>query len=302
MLNLVGTNFGKAVCLIILAIFLFDVQGAIIKYMGDQYPVQQLAMFRNLFGLLPSFLVLYLSSTWHSKGRPLIIDRWKLGLLRGFFIATAQLCLYYSLTIMEFATASTLAFAGPLFITTLSVLPLLKHKVGALRWFAVAIGFAGVLLIIKPGTEVFKLTSLLPIVAALFYALSSVCVRFFDQEVPTATINLYSSVGALIGSSILLLTTADYVTVEITSWFWLIAMGMVGGCAVLLMISAYRLTQPSNLSPFEYFGIPFSFIIGWIIFNETPFQQLFPGVILIVAGGLLIVWRERAMAQAAAEM
>jgi len=139
-------------------------------------------------------------------------------------------------------------------------------------------------------------------VAALFYALSSVCVRFFDQEVPTATINLYSSVGALIGSSILLLTTADYVTVEITSWFWLIAMGMVGGCAVLLMISAYRLTQPSNLSPFEYFGIPFSFIIGWIIFNETPFQQLFPGVILIVAGGLLIVWRERAMAQAAAEI
>ena len=282
----------KQVFLIILAIFLFDVQGAIIKYLGDQYPVQQLAMYRNLFGLLPSFLVLYLSAEWHSNGRPLIINRWKLGLLRGFFIATAQFCLYYSLTIMAFATASTLAFAGPLFITTLSV-PLLKHKVGLLRWLAVAIGFGGVLLIVKPGSEIFKFTSLLPICAAFFYALSSVCVRFFEKEVPTATINLYSSFGALLGSSILLLTTTDYIDVDPANWFWLIAMGVVGGFAVLSMISAYRLTQPSNLSPFEYFGIPFSYMIGWIIFNETPFDQLFPGVILIVAGGLLIVWRER---------
>ena len=287
-----SSNFGKAVFLIILAIFLFDVQGAIIKYLGDRYPVQQLAMYRNLFGLLPSFLVLYLSSDWHQKGRPLIIKQWRLGLSRGFFIATAQFCLYYSLTIMELATASTLAFAGPLFITTLSV-PLLKHKVGILRWFAVAIGFGGVLLIVKPGSEIFKYTSMLPIGAAFFYALSSVCVRFFAKEVPTATINLYSSFGALLGSSILLLTTADYVDVDPVSWFWLIAMGVVGGFAVLSMISAYRLTQPSNLSPFEYFGIPFSYMIGWIIFNETPFNQLFPGVILIVAGGLLIVWRER---------
>ncbi len=287
-----SSSFGKAVFLIILAIFLFDVQGAIIKYLGDRYPVQQLAMYRNLFGLLPSFLVLYLSSDWHQKGRPLIIEQWRLGLSRGLFIATAQLCLYYSLTIMEFATASTLAFAGPLFITTLSV-PLLKHKVGALRWLAVAIGFGGVLLIIRPGSDIFKLTSLLPIGAAFFYALSSVCVRFFQKQVPTATINLYSSFGALLGSTILLLTTADYVDVDPTSWFWLIAMGMVGGFAVLSMISAYRLTQPSNLSPFEYFGIPFSYMIGWIIFNETPFEQLFPGVVLIVAGGLLIVWRER---------
>lgn len=287
-----SSNFAKAVLLIILAIFLFDVQGAIIKYLGDDYPVQQLAVYRNLFGLLPSLLVLYLSSDWHEKGRPIIINRWRLGLLRGLFIAIAQFCLYYSLTIMEFATASTLAFAGPLFITTLSV-PLLKHKVGVLRWLAVAIGFGGVLLILKPGTEVFKLYSLLPIAAAFFYALSSVCVRFFDQQVPTATINLYSSFGALLGSSLLMLTTADYVDVATESWFWLIAMGIVGGFAVLSMISAYRLTQPSNLSPFEYFGIPFSYIIGWVIFDETPFEQLFPGVVLIVGGGLLIVWRER---------
>ncbi|MDP7179336.1 MAG: hypothetical protein QF749_13715, partial [Verrucomicrobiota bacterium] len=57
--------------------------------------------------------------------------------------------------------------------------------------------------------------------------------------------------------------------------------------------TAYRSAQPSSLSPFEYFGIPFSFVLGWIFFAETPFEKLFPGVILIVGGGFLIIWRER---------
>ena len=59
------------------------------------------------------------------------------------------------------------------------------------------------------------------------------------------------------------------------------------------MVTAYRMTQPSNLAPFEYFGIVYSFILGWAIFGETPFERLFPGVLLIIGGGLLIVWRER---------
>ena len=70
-------------------------------------------------------------------------------------------------------------------------------------------------------------------------------------------------------------------------------MGIAGGIAVLALITAYRLTTPSNLAPFEYFGIPFSFIIGWFAFGEAPFERLFPGALFIVAGGLLIVWRER---------
>ena len=279
-----------------LAIFLFDVQGAIIKYMGETYPVQQLALFRNLFGLIPSLLVLYFSSDWHANGRPIIINRWRLGLIRGLFIASAQFCFYYSLVIMEFATASTLAFSGPLFITLLSI-PVLKLNVDRLQWLAVAIGFSGVLLILNPGSELFTPLALLPIGAAFFYALSSVCVRLFDDNIPTATINLYSSFGALMGSCLLLLTTSEYVPIDAKSWVGLIAMGMVGGCAVLLMITAYRLSEPGNLSPFEYFGIPFSYIIGWLIFSETPFQQLFPGVVFIVCGGLLIVWRERITAR-----
>ncbi len=285
--------FSKAVVLIIVAIFLFDVMGAIIKYLGGRYPVLELSAFRNLFGLLPSILVLLFSRDWHAAGRPLAIVQWKLAIGRGAFVIGAQFCYYLSLAHMEFATAATISFAGPLFVTALSV-PVLGHRVGVWRWAAVLGGFGGIMLVMRPGSEVFTLYALLPLGAAVGYAASSVSVRLIDAAIPSATINLYANAGALVGSAALMFFTVGYVPVASTQdWLWIIAMGVVGGLAVLLLITAYRLTQPGNLAPFEYFGIPFSFALGWWFFDEAPFGTLFPGVILIVGGGLLIIWRER---------
>ncbi len=284
--------FTRAVILVLLAILLFDLQAVIVKVMAEHYAVQQLATFRNVFGLIPSLLILFFSHEWHREGRQWRIAQWKLGLLRGLFIAMAQFCFYLALTQMELATATTLGFIGPVLITVLSI-PILGHQVGIWRWAAVLIGFAGVITIMAPGSEVFSYYSLLPIGAALGYSLSTVVVSLFDDQVPTPLINMYASVGAMIGSLTLLLATADYI--EILSprdWLILLTMGLVGGCAVLCLIAAYRLTKPSNLSPYEYFGIPFAFLLGWLFFDETPFSKLLPGVLLIVAGGLIIAWRE----------
>lgn len=74
---------------------------------------------------------------------------------------------------------------------------------------------------------------------------------------------------------------------------WIIAMGAFGGTAVLFLVASYRMTEPSNLAPFSYFGIPLAFVLGWLFFDEAPWDTLFPGAILIALGGLLIVWRER---------
>ena len=288
-----SNNFVRAVVYILLAILLFDLQGVIIKFLGDRYPVQQLASFRNVFGLVPSLLVLFLSREWHSRGRLLKIRQWRLGLLRGLSIASAQFCFYLSITRMELATATTLTYISPVLITMLSV-PILKHHVGLWRWMAVIIGFIGVLMIMGPGTDAFSLYSLLPIAASLGYSLSTVCVRLFDSNVPTALVNMYASVGALFGSLLILFTTTGYREIgSAGDWLLLIAMGLVGGFAVLGLISAYRLAKPASLSPYEYFGIPFAFILGWLFFDEAPFAKLIPGVFLIVAGGMLIAWRER---------
>ena len=289
--------FFKAVFIVMLAIFLFDVQGALIKHMGGRYPVEQISFYRNLFGIVPNLLLLLFSTEWHSSGRSFGLQRWRLALGRGVILVFAQLTFYTALVHMELATATTLAFAGPLFVTTLSI-PLLGHKVGWVRGFAVALGFMGVVMVMQPGGDLFNVFALLPVAAAFFYALTSLTSRFFEKEEPTALISIYGSVGAVITIFLLLMFKGTSILLDNPGdWLYFIAMGGVGGMAVFLLISAYRMADPSSLSPFEYFGIPFSFLLGWVFFNEAPFDSLFPGVLFIVAGGLLVVWRERGKAK-----
>ena len=76
-----------------------------------------------------------------------------------------------------------------------------------------------------------------------------------------------------------------------------LALGAFGGAGVLGLVSAYRMTQLSLLAPFEYFGIPFALLLGWWFFAEAPIERLFPGVLVIVAGGLVIIWRQTKLKQ-----
>jgi len=147
-----SANFSLALIVIVSSIFLFDVQGAFIKHLGERYPVPQIMVMRNLFGLLPAILVLCFSVAWANQGRPIIIAQWPLALGRGLFLVAAQLSFYFALTQLELATATTLAFAGPVFITTLSI-PMLGHRVGRIRGLAVLCGFLGVILVMQPGAE-----------------------------------------------------------------------------------------------------------------------------------------------------
>lgn len=281
-----------AIVLSLMGILLLDTMGAIIKHLVITYPAQQLSAFRNFFGLFPSVLILLMSSEWHESGRKIWIRQWKLALSRGLFVTFAQFFFYLSLLHLALATASTLVFAGPLFVAALSV-PLLGVRVGLWRWLAVAAGFTGVVLILRPGSDAFTAYALLPIGAALGYALSTVSVRLITDPVSSATINLYGHVGALICSTAFMFATSGYQPVaSLEDWLWIVAMGTAGGFGVLLLVMAYRRTEPSNLAPFDFFGIPFAFALGWIFFDETPFDTLFPGVILIVIGGLVIFWRE----------
>ena len=283
----------KAIAIILLAIFLFDVMGAIIKHLGARYPAQQLSMLRNVFGLIPSALVLFSSRVWRESGRAVRLVHWKLASARGGFVTIAQFCFYLSLIHLEFATASTIAFSGALFVTLLSI-PILGHRVGIWRWSAVGTGFVGIVLVMRPDAGSFNVYALLPVCAALGYAASSVTAQLFDKSVSTALINLYALAGALTGAVVLVVFTGGYVEVATyQDWLWLLAMGVAGGSAVFCLVTAYRLTAPSNLAPFEYFSIPFAFLLGWMFFDEAPFHRLIPGVFLIIGGGLLIVWRER---------
>lgn len=282
-----------AILLSLSALVLFDAMGLVIKRLSVDYHAFELSAYRNFIGLIPAAMVLWLSRNWHRNGRKLRVRQWKLALTRGLILTGAQISFYFALGVLSFATATTITYANALFMTALAV-PFLGEQVGWVRWSAVVVGFVGVILIVGPGSDTFSLTALLPLMAAFFYALAGVTARLIDDEVPTALINLYASiVSAFASLTIAVLTLGLTPLVQFTDIAWIFLMGSFGGCAVLLLVAAYRMAEQSDLAPFSYFGIPIAFVMGWAFFAETPWGELFPGALLIVAGGMMIIWRER---------
>jgi drug/metabolite transporter (DMT)-like permease len=286
------SNTVAAILISLFALFLFDIMGLIIKYLSPRYTAAELSSYRNIIGLVPSVIALWSTQAWHRAGRPLRIRQWKLGLLRGAIVTFAQLSFYLSLGLMSFASATTISYSNALFMTAFAV-PLLGEKVGPVRWIAVLIGFVGVVFVMGPGRDTFSPAALLPVAAGALYALVGVTSRLFDDDVPTPVVNLYSAVFAAGGAYFVAQGFGGFSEIQQGDLIWIIAMGTVGGCAVLCLIVSYRMTEQSNLAPFSYFGIPLAFVLGWLVFDEAPWSDLFPGAILIAAGGLMIVWRER---------
>lgn len=286
-------NAALAIVISIAAIFLFDMMGLIIKALSPRYTAAELSAYRNVFGLFPSVLALWTTASWRRGGRAVRIRQWRLAVARGVAVTFAQLMFYLSLGLMAFATATTISYSTALFTTALAV-PLLGERVGLIRWGAVAIGFVGVLLIMRPGTEAFAWYMLLPFGASALYAFSGVTARLIDPDVPTPLFNLYSSAIAAVGSVVLAVLVGGFSPIAgLRDALMILLMGMFGGCAVLCLVISFRLTEPSNLAPFNYFGIPIAFTLGWLFFDEAPIDTLMPGALLIVVGGLMIVFRER---------
>ncbi|QEW22990.1 carboxylate/amino acid/amine transporter [Marinibacterium anthonyi] len=288
-----GDNVVLAILLSLVALVLFQSMGLVIKHLSPRFSAAELSAWRNFFGLFPSGIALLSSRAWHQNGRTLKLRQWKLAFARGLSVSFAQLFFYVSLGTMAYATATTITYANALFMTALAI-PILGEKVGPVRWFAVLIGFAGVVLVMNPTAETFQIATLAPLGSALLYALSGISSRLIDPEVPSPLINLYSVSISMITSLVIAALTGGFS--PITTWsdaFWLLAMGTFGGTAVLVMVISFRMTEQSNLAPFTYFGIPVAFIFGWLFFGETPFNTLFPGGLLIMIGGLTVIWRER---------
>ena len=118
--------------------------------------------------------------------------------------------------------------------------------------------------------------------------------RFIPDGHSTAKIQLYTLIFNVIGGVVLFLLTTGHVEIKSTQDFFLMTLtGILGGTAAILFIYSYRLISASKMASFEYFGIPSSFVLGWLFFNEAPWEQLFPGVFVIVFAGMIIIWRDK---------
>ena len=282
----------RAILVCLLAYFCFDLMSVHVRILSASYSPQELSVYRNVLGVLPSILLLMYTRELSFDIKDYKIKKWKLAFGRGLLVALAQLLFYTALADLELATVSALGQTNAIFIVLIAVI-FYGEKVGAWRWNAVIIGFGGAVWIMQPGSNMFTWTAALPIGAAFCYAASMVTLRSFDVSISSAIIYLYSSIAAALGAILLATGTTDFSPIQSMSDALLIlSMSLCGGFGVVFLMYAFRQAPASVLAPFSYFGILTAFGLGWIVFDELPLDKLFPGVILIILSGLTILWRE----------
>jgi drug/metabolite transporter (DMT)-like permease len=201
---------------------------------------------------------------------------------------------FVALRNLELATLFAIGFVGPLFMTAISV-PILGEKVGIHRWAAILVGFAGALVIIQPGADGIKLMALMAMCSTCLWATSMVIVRKMSATESDATLLAY------INTSLLLIGVvgAPFVWQPVT-------LGQVGFILVLavtlvvgqwLMLRAFRMAPVGVVAPFQYTGIVWATLIGWIVWDEFPALNVWIGASILIASGLYVMWRERVRAR-----
>ena len=281
-----------AIATMLMAILCVDLYMVVIKFLGNEYTVIQLAVFRNVAGEIPLFILILFTKEYLSVFKNLNKKFIYLSFLRGLCFLAMNIFIFISVINLEFATAMTLTFSSPFFIVILSIF-FLKDKVGIYRWSAIFIGFFGVVLIMKPTSDIFNYFSIFPILTAIAWAFSVIILKYIPEGHSTAKIQLYTLIFNVLGGVFLFFIITGHVEIKNTQDFFLMTLtGILGGTAAILFIYAYRLISASKMASFEYFGIPSSFILGWFFFNEAPWSQLFPGVLVIVFAGMIIIWRD----------
>ena len=269
-----------------------DLYLVVIRYIGDDYSVFKLAVFRNFFAIIPLLVLLFISKEYNSLFKNINKKFLSLCCMRGLCFLAMNIFIFLSVINVEFATAMTLTFSSPFFIVILSII-FLQDKVGIYRWSAIIIGFVGVVLILRPTSDIFNFYSTYSILTAFAWGVTVIILKFIPKNFSTSKIQFYTLVFNVIGAfSLFVLFSNDFYVNNYKDLFLMVLTGILGGTAAILFIYAYRLISLSKLASFEYFGIPSSFLLGWIFFNEAPWEQLFPGVLLIVFAGFIIIWRD----------
>jgi S-adenosylmethionine uptake transporter len=283
---------------------LFAVQDVIIKQMSGDYPVHQIMTVRGLAAI--PILLLLIRFTVGLAG--LLRQRPLLHLLRGTTMLLAFTCFYVALAGTSLTTATVLFFTAPFFISLLSI-PLLGERVGARRFIGIGVGFAGVLVVLRPEAEGFGWYDLLPVAAAFFYACCQVMVRVARMTEPPAIMSLYASVafvvlGALAGlllEGVAVPASAGVGTqFLLRSWTlpnWIdgmlmISTGFTSALGFMCMSNAYQREQASRISPFEYVMIVWIVILSYLVWAEVPDAFTLLGTAMIIGSGIYVIRRE----------
>jgi drug/metabolite transporter (DMT)-like permease len=279
------TEVLRGIGFLVSALVLFSVMDVLIKWLSTDYGTFQIVFFRSTVALVPIGILVA-----RSGGLDAVRTTRPGGhVLRSLIGTGALLCFFYSYKFMPLADVYAIHFAGPLFLTALAG-PMLGEPVGLRRWSAVGVGFIGVVVMIQPGSGVFSAIALIPLLGAVFYAFAMIFVRKLSRTETNAAIVFYFTLtGVGVGFTGML---PDWTTPDPAGFALLSAVGLLGGCAQILMTQAFRSAPAPILAPFEYTAMIWAVLFGYLVFADIPALPVIIGALIVAASGLYILHRE----------
>ena len=282
----VGNRTGFGIACALVGLFGMSVMDACAKFLGEGYAISQIILARNGVGAL--VVLAFVLASGNGLG-PLRAHRIGLLVLRTVFSLAAGFLFFTGLRYLPLADAFAIAFTAPLFITALSM-PVLGEHVGIRRWAAVVVGFVGVLVVIQPGTASFRVEALLPLGAALSYALTMLVSRKMTRDMTTSAIMFWSSLGAAFAA--LALMPSQWQMPGLFDLGLFLFMGLIGTLGMSLIIQGYRFAPAAVIAPFDYSALLWAIILGWLIWGDVPATHVWLGSSILIASGLYILHRE----------
>ena len=275
----------KAIIFSLLGWMFLPVMDGFAKYLSDDLPILQITWARYFFTVafvFPIMLFFYKKQlVWSDKPR--------LQIFRGLILLSANICFFYAISVISLAKALTLAFIAPLIVTAFSPI-LLGEKVGFRRWTAVAVGFIGSLIVIRPGFLEFNLASMAALATGFFYGFYLIITRKLStSDNPLLTLLITGMVGALLVS---LIIPFYWVKPTLNQWSLMAGIGVFACIGHLFLILSLKYADASKLAPLGYTEIIPNVIIGYYFFSDLPDNWTYLGLFIIVLSGLYISRRE----------
>ena len=267
---------------------IFAVQDGISQYLAREYNVFFIVMVRYWFFAL--FVFILCSKQPGGLRKAISTKQPFLQVFRGALLALEVIVMITSFTLLGLIESHAIFSIYPLLVAALSG-PVLKEFVGWKRWSAIFIGFIGVMIILKPSNNLFSLEAIIPLVAALMFALYSLLTRYAARQDTSMTSFFWTG---LIGAVVMSIVGSGYwIALKPVDWAWLGLLCILACLAHYLLIKCYELSEASSLQPFAYLQLLFATIIGLWIFSEKLEVHVVMGAFLVVLSGLFAIWRER---------
>lgn len=289
------------IALIIMAVFMMSIQDALFKYLSSDYSLWQIFSLRALM-TLPLFILIFRLQNQPKNIWRIALRFW--AIIRALLFTLSFIALYAAMPFVSLSTVAAGYYTAPIFIAILSVL-FLGERIGMRGWLAVAIGFIGVLVILRPGSDAFSPWTALPVLGGFSYALANIVTRSKCLDFPATALALSLNITLLlIGCLVTLLLfivplsplftedfpflLAGWSVLHPTAWGWLAATAILVIAIATSVARAYQIASPPSIATFEYCYLIFVALWDLWIFNAPPSYLTLLGIGLIVASGIIV--------------